>query len=57
MCEAKQESRKALPNLNTDHPMTAATEARLSSWVQVKWMAIESLKKPMTASVDKDFGG
>ena len=57
MCEVKQESRKALPNLKTDNPMTAATEATIGSWVQVKWMTIENLRKPVTVSVDKDFGG
>ena len=57
MCEVKQESRKALPNLNTDNPMTAATEARLSSSVQVTWMEMESMRKLMTVSVDKHFGG
>lgn len=56
MCEVKQESRKTLPNLKTDNPMTAATEARIGSWVQVKWMTIENLRKTMTGSVDKDFG-
>ena len=57
MCEVKQESRKALPNLKTDNPMTAATEARIGAWVQVKWMTIENLRKPMTVCVEKDFGG